>query len=317
MSGPESEPVADGDAAAAIEQAIAAYNGEQAGVAEQVRKRTPLFVGGVIAGVVVLAVLFSQFSGDDGYFSTAHIIVYVAGFFGLFLALDLARGPAKILQQGLRDRVLPLTFSFLADPSYANAATPKSFDVLPRKVVGRFNRRSFGDVIAGTFEDTPIEVFEATFKNKSGKTESTVFKGLVLSFALDHPFDGLLVAFRRSGDVVRWFRDLFSGDLQTIDFVNPAIGEAFEVRTDNPDAARKLVDGSLAKALAFLRDTWPDGLPRLALSGQHGFVLLPTTKDSFELPGIGTPLDYRAHIEPIAHELRSLAAIARLAARIR
>lgn len=123
MSGPESEPVADGDAAAAIEQAIAAYNGEQAGVAEQVRKRTPLFVGGVIAGVVVLAVLFSQFSGDDGYFSTAHIIVYVAGFFGLFLALDLARGPAKILQQGLRDRVLPLTFSFLADPSYANAAT--------------------------------------------------------------------------------------------------------------------------------------------------------------------------------------------------
>lgn len=317
MSGPENESVASGDAAAIIERAIAAYNGEQAGVAAQVRKRTPLFVGAVLAAVVLLAFLFSLFSGDEGYLSTPHVVLYVGAVFALFLALDQARNPAKVLQQGLRDRVLPLTFSFLANPTYDHGATPRSLDALPRKVVGGFNRTTFGDVIAGTYEDTLIEVFEATFKNKSGKTESTVFKGLVLAFTLEHPFDGLLIAFRRSGDVVRWFRDLFSGDLQTIDFVNPAIGEAFEVRTDNPDAARRLVDGSLAKALAFLRDTWPDGLPRLALSGQHGYVLLPTTKDSFELPAIGTPLDYRAHVEPLAHELRSLAAIARLAAKIR
>lgn len=317
MSGPDSEAVANGDAAGDIERAIAAYNGEQAAVAAAVRRRTPLFLGAVIAAVAGLAFLFSLFSGDEGYLSTAHIVLYVAGVFALFLALDQARSPAKELQQGLRDRVLPLTFSFLENPSYANATTPRMLDALPRKVVGGFNRTTFGDVIAGSLEGKPIEVFEATFKNKSGKSESTVFKGLVLGFTLDHPFDGLLIAFRKSGDVVRWFRDLFSGDLHTIDFVNPAIGDAFEVRTDNPDAARKLVDGSLAKALAFLRDTWPDGLPRLALSGQNGFVLLPTTKDSFELPAIGTPLDYRAHVAPMALELRSLAAIALLAAKIR
>lgn len=307
----------DGAARAAIEKEIAAYNGEQAVVAAQVRKRMPLFVGAALAAAIAIAVLAFQLDPDRDWFSTGMIIAYFVGAFCVFLAWDQAWKPAKQLQQGLRDRILPPLFGFLADVRYTHGANPKSGEFLPKEAIGSYNRTTIGDLVAGAHDGLDLEIFEATYAYKGNKSSSTLFKGVVLAVSLQHAFPGVLVAVRKSGDVTRWFRDMFSGRLETVDFVNPVVGEAFEVRTSNAGAARKLVDGSLAKALAYLRDEWPDGQPRLALNERSGFVLLPTHKDFFELPKIGTPLHYDGHVAPMSHELARLVALAALVANIR
>lgn len=305
------------DVRVAIEKEIAAYNGERAVVAAKVRQRLPMFLGGVLVLTIAAALIAIQLDPDHDWLSTPMMMVYFAGVLAAFFAWDLAEKPAKLLQQGLRNRILPPLFGFLDGVGYAHGAAPASGQYLPKEAIGSFNRTSIGDVVSGAHDGVRLEIFEATYEYKSGKSTSTTFKGIVLAVELARPYPGMLVAVRRAGDVTRWFRDTFSGKLETIDFANPAIGEAFEVRTSNGDAARKLVDGSLAKALAFLRDEWPDGQPRLALNETSGFVLLPTPKDFFELPKIGTPLHYDGHIAPMSHELARLVALAALVANIR
>ncbi|MBK8457288.1 MAG: DUF3137 domain-containing protein [Phyllobacteriaceae bacterium] len=307
----------DSAARAAIDKEIVAYNGEQAVVAASVRNRLPLFVGGALAAAAAVAAFAIQFDPDRDWLSTPMIFVYFFGVMAAFFAWDQAVKPAKLLQQGLRDRILPPLFGFLTDVRYAHGGNPASGDHLPKEAIGSYNRTTIGDLVAGRHDGLDLEIFEATYTLKSSKSSSTQFKGVVLAVSLQHAFPGILVAVRKSGDVTRWFREMFSGKLETIDFANPAVGEAFEVRTSNGEAARKLVDGSLAKALAYLRDEWPDGQPRLALNERSGFVLLPTTKDFFELPKIGTPLHYDGHIAPMSHELARLVALAALVANIR
>ncbi|MFZ1681332.1 MAG: DUF3137 domain-containing protein [Rhizobiaceae bacterium] len=317
MAGIADEPDRFAAGEPAVDAAIGAYNAEQAAVAARVRMRLTGIVGATVVIAVAAAFLAIAADPDHEWFGTLNIFIYVGGFFGLLMAWDFAVKPARLLQQSLRDRILPHAFAFLEEVRYQHKAEPRSLTELPRSVIGSYNRTTLGDVIAGRFEGLPLEIFEALFKFKGGKSESVAFKGLVVGFQLENPYAGTLVAIRRSGSMSRWFRDTFSSGDETIDFVNPEIGEAFEVRASDARAARRIVDGALAKTLVFLRRTWPDGQPRLALNGQSGFVLLPSTKDFFELPKIGTPIVYAAHIAPMTHELRSLAAIARLAAQIR
>ena len=109
--------------------------------------------------------------------------------------------PATKLRQSFREHVLPLVFGFVKDIRYANAATPDSFDRLPKQATGSFNRQSFDDVVAGKYEDFPFELYEASLSQKAGKSDSTVFKGVVVAFETIAPFPGLLVAVaaRRDG----------------------------------------------------------------------------------------------------------------------
>ena len=97
---------------------------------------------------------------------------------------------------------------------------------------------------------------------------------------------------------------------------SPAIDETYEFRTDNAGAARPLVSGRLAKALQWLGETWPGEPARVALEGRDGFLLLPVTKNFFELPGISTPLDYKAHIEPMVADMVALLATASLVRKV-
>ena len=80
------------------------------------------------------------------------------------------------------------------------------------------------------------------------------------------------------------------------------------VRSDNPSAAKALVDGNLGRALNWLARAWPDGVPRLILSKDDIFLMVPSEKNFFELPSIGTDVHYEAHVEPIVRELAMLLA---------
>ena len=303
---------------AAIRKDIEQYEIERQLAYRQVQWRVPVFLGGLAVLVLVLAYAFNSFASPyEQWLSTPHVFLYIGAFVAAIWAYYMAMRPATELRQSFRDRLLPIIFAFVEDLRYRNGWTPDSFDRLPRQAVGSFNRQTFDDVLVGKYEGFPFELYEVTLAQKSGKSESTVFKGVIAAFETGTSFPGLLVAAKRAGSVTRFFRDLFgSGDLEEITSGAPDLDEAYEFRTDNAASAQPFVAGKLAQVLRWLNETWPGEPARVAWKGRDGFLLLPLTRNFFELPGISQPIDYKAHVEPLVADMVSLLATASLVRKV-
>lgn len=302
------------DTVAGIRKDLAAYETEREAAYRTLQRRIPIGFISLIVAVFALAWFFNSFADPfEQWVSTPHVFLYVGAFAAAFFVYFWAQRPAAKVQQSLRDKLLPIVFGFVQDMSYRQGATPDSFDRMPREMVGAFNRQTFDDVITGRYDGFPFELYEASLRQKVNKSDSLVFKGVIVVFETMKPFPGVLVASRKAGQVTKFFRGLFGGvELQELQSGVAALDAAYDFRTDNLNAARPLVTGRLAQALQLLRETWPDDYARVALNGSDGFLLLPLTKNFFELPGISKPLDYKAHIEPMVADLAALLATASL-----
>jgi hypothetical protein len=302
---------------AGIRADIERYEAERGRAHRAVLWRIPVFDGLWIAVILGVAYAINGLADpNEQWLSTPHVFLYVIGFFALFFIHAQAVKPATVLQQSLRDRIIPLVFGFIEDMGYRHEATPESFGRMPQEASGAFNRQTFDDVISGRYEGFPFELYEATLTQKAGKSRSTVFKGVIVAFETIAPFPGLLVATRKSGVVVGFLKSLFGGKLEELQSGVAALDENYEFRTDNVEAARPLVTGRLAQALQWLGETWPEQPARVALKGSDGFLLIPLSKNVFELPGISQPLDYKAHVEPMIADMGALLATAALVRKI-
>ena len=302
---------------AGIRKDIETYEAARASAVRRVRWRVPMFVGLVLVFLVLVAWLFNKVADpNEQWFSTPHVFLYVIGFAASILLYFQAMKPARRLQQSFRETLLPIIFGFIADMRYQHGGRPNSFDRLPREAVGAFNRQSFDDVVSGRYEEFPFELYEAELREGSGKGSSTAFKGVVVAFEAIEPFPGILVATRRTNAVVGFFRGMFASKMQDLSSGVPELDAAYEFRTDNIEAARPLVTGRLAQALKWLGETWPDDPARVALNGSDGFLLLPQTKNFFELPAISVPLDYSRHVAPMIADMGAMLATAALVRKI-
>ncbi len=302
---------------AGIRRDIETYEAARASAVRQVRWRVPVFVGLVLVAVVLVAWLFNKVADpNEQWFSTPHVFLYGIGLVASSLLYFQAMKPATRLQQSFRETLLPIIFGFIADMRYQHGGRPNSFDRLPREAVGAFNRQSFDDVVSGRYEEFPFELYEAELRVGSGKDSSTTFKGVIVAFEAIEPFPGVLVATRRTNAVVGFFRGMFASKMQDLSSGVPELDAAYEFRTDNAEAARPLVTGRLAQALKWLGETWPDDPARVALNGSDGFLLLPQTKNFFELPDISVPLDYSTHVAPMISDMGAMLATAALVRKI-
>jgi len=302
---------------AGIRRDIEDYEAKRASAQRQVRWRVPVFVGLVVVFVALIAWLFNAVADPhEQWFSTPHVFLYLGGLGVAVLVYFRALRPATRLQQSFRDTLLPMIFGFVRDVRYQHGARPNSFDRMPRETVGAFSRQSFDDVISGRYEDFPFELYEAKLWEGSGKTETIAFKGVIVAFETIEPFPGMLVAARKAGKVAHFFRGMFASKMQELSSGVEDLDAAYEFRTDNVEAARPLVTGRMAQALTWLRETWPYDQARVALSGSDGFLLMPRSKNFFELPDISQPIDYKIHVAPMITDLGAMLATAALVRKV-
>lgn len=303
---------------AAIRQEIAALEAERVSARRQLIWRVPVFVGLVLVAVLALAWSFNRFADpNEQWASTPHVFLYVVGAVGALLAYMAAIRPVQKLRESFRARLLPVIFGFIENVGYSRGVAPGSFERLPRDAVGPFSDEVFDDVVTGTYAGFAFELYEAHLTTKVAGTRSTSFRGVIVAFETQTAFPGVLIATRKGNQVVSFFGGLFGGSpLEPIPSGNARLDAHYDFRTDNPAAAKPLVEGRLARALQWLGEAWPDEPARVALNEHNGFLLLPTSKDFFELPGIGVPLDYKAHVEPIITDMASLLATASLVRKI-
>lgn len=302
------------EAVAELRTSIDAYNGERPVVSRQARWRILLFVGGTAAFFLILVIVLRALVPGFELLSNWGFFIAVIGAFMTFGGYALAMAPARAFQQRLRSTLFTRLFPFVETVSYSHGQRPGSLARLPVEATGRYNRQSFDDLISGGYEGFPFELFEATLKRKSGKSSARiVFRGVIVAFHAPRRFPGTLLATKAVGGVTLFFRDLFGdGGLERVESGNAALDETYEFRSDAPEAARPLVNGDFARALDWMREAWPGEPARVALREDDVFLLLPMSRNCFELPDIGVPLDYDAHVKPIAAELASMMATAAL-----
>jgi hypothetical protein len=302
---------------AGIKKDLEAYQAERNAIRLSTAWRVPLYLGGVIVAVLVLALIFNFIADlNEQWLSTPHVYLYVVGFIAAFFAYFRAMRPLEAANASFRNKLLPIVFGFIKNMRHERGATPPSFVNLPESTVGKYNNLEIDDFISGNYDGFDFELYETLLTQRAEKHASTTFQGVIVAFGLKKPFEGTLVATIRTNAVLSFFGELFGSGLKELRSGVQDLDMAYEFRSDNVEAAQPLVSGQMAQALTWLKEAWPGEPARIALSGTSGFLLLPHQKDFFELPASDVALDYKVHVEPMIADMATILATASLVRKI-
>jgi Protein of unknown function (DUF3137) len=289
------------DAEKAIRAAIDAYNGGRHGARARARNLgLILLVPFVPLSAAALWYVAAYHGSDPKLFG----IVLAASVFGGIQLWQLAHRKARSFSDGARAAMMPGLFGFIDQFGFRADAPPLSMAELPERLLFGVHTVSHGDVITGYYEGMAFEIAESHYLKPAGKhSDKTVFRGIIFHCQTKTPFPGLLVVSRPAGKLMRaLFGDAKQG-LRELKCANKQLAEDHVFLTDNYNPAQRLVDGPLTPFLMWLKQNWPDGVGHVVLKGGEIFLLIPSSKDHFELPDLSQQLDYDRHIRPMTQQL--------------
>lgn len=300
---------------AGIKKDLEAYQAERNAIRRSTVWRVPLYLGGLIVAVLVLALVFNLVADPaELWVSTPHVYLYGVAFIAAFFVYFRAMRPVDTANASFRSKLLPIVFGFIKEMRLGKGDVPATFAKLPRETIGDYSDSQFDDIISGKYEGFTFELYETAAWRRVEKSDVTLFDGIIVAFDMAKPFPGMLVATLKTNTVMGFFREMFGG-MEEIKS-GGELDQAYEFRSDNVEAAQPLVSGQMAQALTWLKEAWPGEAARIALSGKDGFLLLPHKKDFFELPASTVALDYKAHIEPMIADMATILATAALVRKI-
>lgn len=301
-----------GEAAVAeIQAQIDAYN----------KARPAIYDGCMRQAMVALAIygafgLFVCFVSLQLGIEASHFVLVAAGVIGGgYLIWHFIWSPMEAVQAGLRNNLFPKLFSFIEDVSYQKAAKPGFLNHISELQLVRYQDAETDDLIIGRHEGMDFALLEAKLTVGS-KNKETVFRGLIFHFRLSDPFPGMLVVAKRGGWWEQTMKDFWrTGPSLELSSGNRQLDESHQFYTDNRAAARPIIAGPLTSVLTWLGNEWHGGDVRIALAGEHGYLLLPSTHNYFSLPGRQEDVVYQRHVKPLVRELVMALAIAHVVGR--
>jgi len=218
--------------------------------------------------------------------------------------------PMERHRTALRERLFPKLFSFIDDVTYQKNPKPGFLRHVSELNLVRYSEASNDELIAGRHEGMDFALLETTLKI-GNKKKDVVFRGLIFHFRLADPFPGMLVAAKRGGWWERTMKDFWrTGPSLEMTSGNRQLDESHQFYSDNRQAARPIIVGPLTSVLTWLGNEWHGGDVRIALAGEHGYLMLPSDHNYFSLPGGDQDVDYNRHVKPLVRELVMALAVA-------
>lgn len=308
----EPEQYMPGEAAVAeIQAQIGAYNKARPAIYHSCLKQavTALLVYGAIGLLVLFYCVRLGVEPDD--------MILVAG--GLLLGggalWAFMWSPMEKHRAALRERLFPKLFGFIEDVTYQQHPKPGFLRHVSELKLVRYSDASNDDLIAGRHQGMDFALLETTLTIGS-KNKETVFRGLIFHFRLADQFPGMLVVAKRGGWWERTMKDFWrTGPSLEMSSANRQLDESHQFYSDNRDAARPIIAGPLTSVLTWLGNEWHGGEVRIGLSGEHGYLMLPSQHNYFSLPGGDEDVEYKRHVEPLVRELVMALAIAHVVGR--
>lgn len=253
-----------------------------------VRRRNRLFA----VGGVALAALAAIWAGLEDRELAIGLSAFVA--FGALVATVLVYSfGQEAFEERVKDEIMPPIAAFLGlrfDPQAAERPDPAMF--LEAGLVSSYERAAFADGLAGAYRGVDFSACEAHFtrterdSDGDGKTRTktvTVFSGVIATFSVPRPAPGLIVIRADAGSALNtvfgFFERMFQG-LERVEMAHDGFEAAFEVRAEDPQAARAFLAGPFLDGLLALSRGAGEDQPRpvsgafvgnrflLAVSGQ-------------------------------------------------
>jgi hypothetical protein len=299
------------DVVAEIQAQIDAYNKARPAIYDSCMKQA-LVALGIYGAFGALICFYCLKLGIE-----AKNFILVAGglIFGGIGLWALIWAPMEKHQAGLRDRLFPKLFGFIEDVTYQKKPKPGFLRHITELKLVRYQDAENDDLIAGRHDGMDFALLETKLTIGS-KNKETVFRGLIFHFRLADPFPGMLVVAKRGGWWERTMKDFWrTGPSLEMSSGNRQLDESHQFYSDNRNAARPIIAGPLTSVLTWLGNEWHGGDVRIALSGEHGYLMLPSGHNYFSLPADHEDIVYKRHVQPLVRELVMALAIAHVVGR--
>ena len=296
----------DAAAVAEIEAQIGAYNRERPAIYAACTRNTGIALA--IYGGFALMVLLYTLELEPEPKGWGFVLAALA--FGGWGVYSLMWKPMEHHQARLRDRLFPKLFGFIEDVTYQKNSKPGFLKHVSELKLVRYQNAENDDMIAGRHEGLDFAMLETKLTIGS-KNKETVFQGLIFHFRLDDPFPGMLVVAKRGGWWERTMKDFWrTGPNLEMSSGNRQLDESHQFYSDNKPAARPLIAGPLTSVLTWFGNEWHGGDVRIAMSGEHGYLMLPSKHNYFSLPAAADDVVYQRHVKPLVRELVMALAVA-------
>lgn len=289
-----------GEAAVAeIQRQIDDYNGARPAIYAACQRNTSIALT-IYAGFVVMGCLYAaEFALPPKSWGLVFGLIALGGW-GLY---TLMWKPMASHQALLRDRLFPKLFGFIEDVSYQKNSKPDFLRHISDLKLVSYQDAENDDMIAGRHEGLDFAMLETKLTIGS-KNKETVFQGLIFHFRLADPFPGMLVIAKRGGWWERTMRDFWrTGPNLEMSSGNRRLDESHQFYSDNTPAARPVIAGPLTSVLTWFGNEWHGGDVRIAMSGEHGYLMLPSDHNYFSLPDGAEDVGYERHVKPLVREL--------------
>lgn len=296
----------DEAAVADIQMQVDGYNRERPAIYATCQRNATIALA-VYAGFAVMVCLYAA-ELEPAPKSWGLVLGLLGlGAFGLY---TLMWKPMESHQARLRDQLFPRLFGFIEDVTYQKNSKPGFLQHVSELKLVRYQDAVNDDMIAGRHEGLDFAMLE-TRLTIGNKNKETVFQGLIFHFRLDDPFPGMLVIAKRSGWWERTMKDFWrTGPNLEMSSGNRQLDESHQFYSDNKEAARPLIAGPLTSVLTWFGNEWHGGDVRIAMSGEHGYLMLPSKHNYFSLPEAAEDVVYQRHVKPLVRELVMALAVA-------
>ena len=210
-----------------------------------------------VAGTAALIALIVLVFGVEGFGLFAAIAIGMFGFIGVWA---LRASQASGWGHSVAETVMPAICRHVGDLTFT-----KSGGYFPLgefrdlRLVGSYSKSDLSNQLDGTHRGTKFEVVEAhlTSKSRNSKgstTTTTVFKGLLFHIAVPMAVPAPIMIARDRGVLGNKLGEMFSfggggRSMPKVEFDHAGFESAFEVYSDDPDGARRIMPPAFLDSL--------------------------------------------------------------------
>lgn len=168
-------------------------------------------------------------------------------------------------------------------------------------VVPQFTSEEYDDIFEGSYKDVNIEIVESEYIVGSGKSQRTVFDGVIVKLDMNKHFMSHTVIKPSSLIHISPSSDLKYTELEDVEF-----NKKYDVFTNDEVDARYLITPSFMERLKNMKIAFKANGVSCAFFGNFLIIALSTRKDIFSICSLVKPIDDKKQYFQMYEEILSI-----------
>lgn len=195
----------------------------------------------------------------------------------------------KRFENSVKEKIMPIVCSCYGNMKWVNGYSEGYVggEVFSKScVIPSYTSSYYDDIFTGTYKDVAFEIVESHFIRGSGKSQTTVFKGVVVKLAMNKNFTSHTVI---KPDSLMHFSP--AEDLKHTELEDVLFEKKYDVFTNDEVDARYLITPSFMERLNKVKTAFNANKISCAFYGDLLLIALHSKQDLFSLCSLIKPVD--------------------------